>query len=59
MGVDNIGNMRIAIGYEHIQVNTIRVIAGTKIQDKSKSPKLEESSPSGNKKKGNRESKKH
>ena len=34
MGVDNIGNMCIAIGYEHIQVNTIRVIAGTKAQEK-------------------------
>ena len=33
MGVDNIGNMRIAIGYEHIQVNTIRVVAGTKTQE--------------------------
>ena len=59
IGNDNIGNMRRAIGYEHKQVNAIRVIAGTKIQEKSKSPKSEESSPSGNKKKGNRKSKKH
>ena len=59
MGVDNIGNMRIAIGYEHIQVNTIRVVAGTKTQEKSKLLKSEKSSPSGNKQKGNRRSKKH
>ena len=58
MGNDNIGNMHIAIGYEHIEVNTIRVIAGTKIQEKSKSPKSEESSLSGNKKLEDKESKK-
>ena len=51
--------MRIAIGYEHIQVNTIRVVAGTKTQEKSESPKSEKSSPLGNKHKGNRRSKRH
>ena len=51
MGVDNIGNMCIAIEFEHIQVNTIRVIAGTKIQEKSELPKSEESSPLGIRKK--------
>ena len=59
MGIDNIGNMCIAIGYEHIQVNTIRVIAGTKAQEKSESPKSGKSSPLGNKQKGNRGSKRH
>ena len=38
------------IGYEHIQVNTIRVVADTSIQEKSKSPKSEKLSASGNKK---------
>ena len=56
--IDNIINMPRAIGYEHIQVNAIRVIAGTKVQEKSESPKSEESSLSGNKKSGNKESKK-
>ena len=59
MGIDNIGYMPIAIGQEHIQVNSIRVIAGTKIQEKFESPKSDESLPIGNKKKGNRKSKKH
>ena len=49
MGVNNIRNMCKAIGYEHVQVNTIRVIAGTKNQEKSESPKSEKSSPLGNK----------
>ena len=56
MGVDMV-NMHIAIGYEHIQVNTIRVVAGTKTQEKSEWPKSEKSS--GNKQMGNRRSKKY
>ena len=46
------------IGYEHIQVNAIRVIADTRVQEKSKSPRLEELSLAGNKKLGHKSSKK-
>ena len=58
VGNDNIVFMCRAIGYEHIQVNAIRVSADTRVQEKSESPRLEESSLSGNKKLGNKESKK-
>ena len=58
MGNDNIVFMCRAIGYEHIQVNAIRVIADTRIQEKSESPRSEESSLSGNKKLGNKLSQK-
>ena len=44
MGNDNIVFMCRAIGYEHIQVNAIRVIADTRIKEKSESPRSEESS---------------
>ena len=47
-----------AIRYEHMQVNTIRVIADTRIQEKSESPRSEESSLSGNKKLGHKSSQK-
>ena len=58
MGNDNIGNMRRAIGYEHIQVNAIRVTADTRIQEKSKLPKSKELSASGNRKFGPKSSQK-
>ena len=50
MGNDNIVFMHRAIGYEHIKVNAIRVIADTRVQEKTELPRSEESSLSGNKK---------
>ena len=47
-----------AIEYEHIQVNAIRVIADTRIQDQSKSPKWEELSILGSRKLGHKSSQK-
>ena len=47
MGNDNIVFMCRAIGYEHIQVNAIRVIADTTVQEKSESPRSEELSTLG------------
>ena len=48
-GNNTVTSMGQAIGYEHIQINTIRVVADTSIKEKSKSPKSEKLSASGNK----------
>ena len=58
VGNDNIVFMCRAIGYEHIQVNAIRVIADTRVQEKSELTRLEELSISGNRKLGHKSSQK-
>ena len=41
IGNDNIVFMHRAIGYEHIQVNAIRVIVDTRVIEKSETPRSE------------------
>ena len=42
--------MQRAIGYESLQVNAIRIIAHTRNQEKSESPRVKELSKSGSRK---------
>ena len=58
VGNDNIVFMGRAIGYEHIQVNAIRVIPDTRIHEKSESARSEELSLAGTKKLGHNSSQK-
>ena len=48
--------MRRAIGYENMQVNAIRIISDTRNKEKSKLPRVEELSTSGDRKSGHKSS---
>ena len=48
--------MQRAIGYENLQVNTIRIIADTRNQEKSELPRVKELSKSGSGKHGHKSS---
>ena len=52
VGNNNLIFMHRAIGYENLQVNAIRIIADTRNQEKSKSPRVDELPKSGSRKSG-------